>query len=242
MSSALLRTFTAVIVLWLVLDGTARALGSVRGEYGVVVCAAVLLVAFVVETVLARTRPRETLVALGLRAPNVRSAIWTVVLCVGLLAFLALYANATGVTIAARSDAWLLALGMFAQGGIAEELVFRGFLFRRLRETRSFWRAAAVAAIPFIAVHLTLFVTLPADVATMALLVSLSLTFPFARLFERSGGSVVPVAILHFVVQGSLKVLDGDEAVAKLAIPWMVVAALAPWLVFLQCRDPKPRR
>jgi len=57
------------------------------------------------------------------------------------------------MSIRLRSDALMLALGMFAQGGIAEEVVFRGFLFRRLRITRTFWRAACLAAVPFVIVH-----------------------------------------------------------------------------------------
>jgi membrane protease YdiL (CAAX protease family) len=54
---------------------------------------------------------------------------------------------------------WLLP-GLFAQAGIAEEVLFRGYLFRHVREGRSFWRAAAVASGPFVLVHLILFLTM----------------------------------------------------------------------------------
>ena len=47
--------------------------------------------------------------------------------------------------------------GLFAQAGIAEELLFRGYLFGHLREGRSFWRAALLSMPPFLAVHLLLF-------------------------------------------------------------------------------------
>jgi membrane protease YdiL (CAAX protease family) len=144
---------------------------------------------------------------------------------------------ATGAEIRLRPDAALLALGMFAQGGIAEETAFRGFLFRHVREGRPFWRAAFIAAIPFVAVHLLLFLTMDFTLALAALFVSLSMTFPLAWLFERAGNSIWPPAILHAVVQSAIKLVE-TESFQTLAIGWMALATLAPWLLFLM--RPRP--
>jgi membrane protease YdiL (CAAX protease family) len=68
--------------------------------------------------------------------------------------FFPLFARATATPLAAR-DGWPLLLpGLFAQGGIAEECLFRGYLFGHLRRERSFWRAAWLSVPPFVAVHL----------------------------------------------------------------------------------------
>ena len=154
-----------------------------------------------------------------------------------LLLFYPLFEAVTGVPLSVRSGAIVLALGIFAQGGVAEEVLFRGFLFRRLREGRSFWRAAYLAAVPFVAVHLLLFLTLDFAVAAAAILVSLSLSFPLAWLFERSGGSIWPPAIVHAFLQGAPKLLEVGNGL-EMALIWMVIGAVAPWAFFLL--RPKP--
>lgn len=77
---------------------------------------------------------------------------------------------------------WLI-FGLFAQAGIAEEILFRGYLFGYLRRRRSFWQAALLATGPFV-VHLLLFVTLPWPIALAALFLAVALSFPIAHLFE----------------------------------------------------------
>jgi membrane protease YdiL (CAAX protease family) len=227
-------TFGGFVALWLTLDRLAAWLGSLRGEHGVVVFLVVVALAFAVETASSRRRPLDALAALGLRAPRRDVLLAALTYCVGALAFYPVYAVARELTIAVRPAAFILAIGIFAQGGIAEELVFRGFLFRRLRETRTFWRAAAIAAIPFIAVHALLFLTLDPITAAAALSVSLSMSFPLAWLFERSGNSVWPCALVHAVTQGAIKLIEVDPAAFQpLALAWMAIAALGPWSFFL---------
>jgi membrane protease YdiL (CAAX protease family) len=124
-------------------------------------------------------------------------------------------------------------LGLFAQGGIAEELVFRGYLFGHLREGRSFWRAAGLATIPFFAVHLVLLATMSFPVALAATALSLAISFPLAHLYEISGRSIWPPAILHFIVQGAIKlVVVPDSEMMPMAVAWMVLAGTAPYLLF----------
>jgi membrane protease YdiL (CAAX protease family) len=126
----------------------------------------------------------------------------------------------------------VLAAGMFAQGGVAEEVIFRGFLFRWLRRGRPFWRASVLAALPFVAAHLLLFATLEPGVAFAALFLSLSVSFPLAWLFDIGGGSIWPPAIVHAVVQGSIKLVDAGDQFLHLAVGWMTVSAIVPWVVF----------
>ena len=90
--------------------------------------------------------------------------------------------------------------------GVAEEALFRGYLFSRLRRNRSFWRASALASVSFVLVHLYLFVSLPWPVALASVLLATIISFPLAHLFELGGNTIWPSALLHFTVQGAVRV------------------------------------
>jgi membrane protease YdiL (CAAX protease family) len=236
-------TLAAFVVLWLALDRSAAWLGSYRGEAGLSVCAITLAAAIAAEFALSRRGPFAALTELGLRAPRLDALGWTLVLCAALLAFYPAYSLATRTGIALRPDWLLLAIGLFAQGGVAEEVVFRGFLFRRFREGRSFWRATLLASAPFIAVHALMFFTMDWPIALASLLLAVSISFPLAWLFERSGGSVWTCALVHAVVQGSIKlVVVDDAAFTTMAVVWMAASGVAPWLLFfLRPKTPRGR-
>src|SRR5262249_52487471 len=144
------------------------------------------------------------------------------------------FAIAKGVPLVLR-DGWLgFVPGLFAQGGIGEEVVFRGYLYGHLRERHGFWRAAGLAVPPFAATHLLLFATLPPAIALAATIVSISLTLPFARLYDLSGRTIWPAAVLHCAIQGSIKlvVAAGPAAETGLALGWMAFSTVLPWAVF----------
>jgi membrane protease YdiL (CAAX protease family) len=228
---------TGFVALWLILDRSAALLGSYRGEMGLLVCLIVLVAATGIEMALSGASMRRALTDLGLRRPNVAGTKWSVGLSVAMLGFYPVFSLVTGAGIKLRPD-WLLLLpGLFAQGGIAEELVFRGFLFRHVRDGRSFRNAALLSSIPFVAVHLLLFLSMDFVIALAALLVAVSISFPLAWLFENSGKSIWPCALVHFVVQGSIKIVEAPgEHFAAMATVWMLLSATAPWLFFVVLR------
>ena len=148
------------------------------------------------------------------------------------------YTLATGTPVRGYAGwVWLLPR-LFAQGGIAEEVLFRGYLFRHIREGRPFGRAAWVASIPFVAVHLLLFFTLPWPVAMASLLLSALLSFPLAYLFELGGNTVWAPALLHFVVQGAVKIAIVGNGGPAFPLLWMAASATLPFLVFLIPQTP----
>ncbi len=122
---------------------------------------------------------------------------------------------------------WLERLpGLFAQAGIAEEVLFRGYLFGHLRRGRSFWRAATISMIPFVVVHLLMFLTMPWPVAVASLFLAVVISFPMAHLFELGNMTIWAPALLHFVVQGTVKtvhVAGGSSG----AFPLVWIAASA---------------
>jgi membrane protease YdiL (CAAX protease family) len=152
-----------------------------------------------------------------------------------LLATIPVYAVLRGASLAA-TPGWMWFLpGLFAQGGVAEEALFRGYPFRHLRRDKPFWRAAGLAAVPFALVHLYLFATLPWPIALASILLATVISFPLAHLFELGGNTIWPPALLHFIVQGAVKVLavPGDTA---MPLVWIAASAALPYLAFLYRR------
>lgn len=225
--------------IWLVLDRSASALHSLRGEAGLLVCALVIGSALAVERLVFLSHrtllrgARQALRDLGFGRPGA-GAMWAgLLVCLLMLAFYPIFSRLIGARLGLRGD-WLpLSLGLFAQGGIAEEALFRGYLFRHLREGRPFWRAAFLSMLPFTAVHLLLFTSNPWPIALAATLLAVATSFPLAYLFERGGNTLWAPALLHFTMQGTFKlVLIPDALALPAAMAWMTVCLVAPWLVF----------
>ena len=175
----------------------------------------------------ARDRTRARRVGPGLAVSFGISAL--------LLLVVPIYALVTGSSVTIDAPSLWLVPGLFAQAGIAEEALFRGYLFGHLRHGRSFWRAAGLSMLPFVAVHLLLFFTMPWPIALAALSLSVVLSFPLAHLFELGGSTMWPPALLHFVVQGTVKILNisGRCLVFVPSIVWMASSAVIPMFALL---------
>src|SRR5262245_4330168 len=133
--------FLGFILLWLLLDRTATAWKSVRGEAGLVLGVLVVAAAVLVERLLFKRSAGEALRALGFARPTAASLVMTGGIGLLMLAFFPLYSALTGVEITLL-DGWFRYLpGLFGQAGIAEETIFRGFAFRHLRQGRTFKQA-----------------------------------------------------------------------------------------------------
>jgi membrane protease YdiL (CAAX protease family) len=225
----LLGGLAAVFALF---HGLALGLGSDRGQAGLLVAAAVIAALLAVEWALFGQTPAAALRSLGFGRSRTDAMLAALSVCLLLLVVIPIYAAALRGGRLAVHPGWLWLLpGLFAQSGIAEEALFRGYLFGRLRRGRSFWRAAMLATVPFALVHLILFATMPWPVALAAVLLSIVMSFPLARLYELGGNTIWAPALLHFTVQGAIKVLEvpGD---ATLPLVWMTAAAVIPFLVF----------
>jgi len=236
-----MRLLLGLCIVFAVFQWSAVTLGSDRGQAGLAVGALVVAATFLVERLLFEERLLPTGAALGLGRPLAAGLAVAGGICVLLLIVVLVFLRVTGTSGVVTPDALSLAPGLFAQAGIAEEILFRGYLFGRLRRGRSFWRAAWLSMIPFVGVHLLLFFTMPWPVALAALLLSVALSFPFAHLFELGGGTIWPPALLHFVVQGTVKVLITSGSASSLfPFVWMASSAVLPMLAFLISR-PQPR-
>ena len=88
--------------------------------------------------------------------------------------------------------------------------------------------------VPFVAVHLVSFASQAWPIALAAVGLSAVMSFPLAHLFEVGGNTIWPPAILHFVAQGAIKMVE-VEGVGGMPLPvvWMIACAVLPFLAFL---------
>ena len=91
-----------------------------------------------------------------------------------------------------------------------------------------------MSLLPFAAVHVLLFLTLPAPIAAASLALSIVVSFPLAWLYELGGGSIWGPAVLHATVQGTVKIVEpSGDGTAPFAIIWVAASAVIPLLVFV---------
>ncbi|MBS1715492.1 MAG: CPBP family intramembrane metalloprotease [Armatimonadetes bacterium] len=227
-----LRIGIGLVALYTALTGIAMLTDSNYGEGGHYVLPGVILVLLIVEALLWKQPPLVAIKESGFIAPTQKGML------IGTIVSALLLVGLAGIVMLMPGEKhmrqnWPLALiGLLAQGGLAEELVFRGFLFRRLREGRDFWRAALVSMFPFVLVHLYLFATMSFAVAAVALVVALLTSFPFAKLFEIGNGSIWPCVALHFTTHLIKLVVFADSSSQIALLAWMVMVLSVPWMVF----------
>ena len=224
----------SVLAIFALLDRGASALGSVRGEAGIPLAALTLLACLLAERFLwGRPFPAASR-ALGLGMPTAKSVAVAAGVGALLLLVLPLFA-AIGRADVTFYPRWPLLLpGLFCQGGIAEEVLFRGYLFGTLRSRYPFRPAAILSTGPFLVAHLLLFVTIDWPIALAATALSLLVSFPLARLFELGGRTMWAPALLHFSIQSPIKIVEmSGPAAAIYPLVWMGACAVIPWLVFL---------
>lgn len=230
--SPLLSVLIGFAALYAVLNAVATVTRSNYGEGGALVFGAVLCTLLLIQGLLFREKPAEALQEAGFVRPNASGLAAGMIVTLLLLIVLVILGLNLSVQLTLREGWPVLMLGLALQGGISEEVVFRGFLFRKLRTGRTFWSAAWIAMIPFVLAHLYLFVTMEPMVATAATLVAVSTSFPLSRLFEMSGNSIWPPALVHFATHLVKLVVFAEANFARAQLFWMAAVCFLPWVVF----------
>lgn len=228
-----MRLLLGLAVVFALFHFVAAALGSDRGQAGLLVGALVVAATLAAERVLFGVPATRAARDVGLGRPAMRGLLAAAGACMLLLLVFPALAALGGASVVVDSRWAALLPGLFAQGGVAEEALFRGYLFRRVRAGRTFWHAVALATVPFVAVHLFLFATMPWPIALAAVALSAIVGAPLAHLFELGGGTVWAPALLHFTIQGAIKLVSLDPSDARLPVIWMAASAVLPFLVFL---------
>ena len=212
---------------------SATILESDRGQSGIIVGLLVIASTLLAQIFLFNKSVKDSVKEVGLTRSNSSGILQSTVISVLMLLTIFVFAFATDTFFSFYPDWYLLIPGLFFQAGIAEETLFRGYLFGHIRKKYSFWKAALIAAVPFILVHMIMFYSLPFAIAFASILLSVVLSFPLARLFELGGNTIWAPAILHFVVQGTAKVIIASgESAQSFPLFWIAICALIPLLIF----------
>ena len=226
------RLVSGLVVVFALFHFLASALGSDRGQWGLAIAITIVAATSVVDLFLLRRSRAGLVQRLGLARPRAEA------LAVALAAIFPLLLVALVLSLMQPSGSltfhpgWIVLLpGLFAQAGIAEEVLFRAYLFGQIRIGRTFWRAATLAMVPFVAVHLVTMATLPWPVALAGLALSAVISFPLAYLYELGGNTVWAPALLHFVIQAVPKILLVRSDVEVFALIWTLAAVLVPLVV-----------
>jgi membrane protease YdiL (CAAX protease family) len=169
----------------------------------------------------------------GFGIPDWQAMGISVALSVFMLSFFPFYSSLMNVRLPLQNNwPWTL-LGIIAGVGIAEETLFRGYVFNFLRRGRTFWKAATLSMILFGAMHLILLLWLPLPIAIAAIILAIIAAYPSAYLFETGNQTIWPPAILHTTALAT----NLFEIPAELAIPlslmWIGVVMVGLFLVFV---------
>ena len=228
------RLLAGLFVVYGLFQGVAHLLRSDRGEAGLLIAALVTIATLTFQRSFFAPTVADAARAVGLGVPVRRGVAVAAALGLGLLLVIPAYVHVTHASMTFRAG-WLSMLpGLFAQAGIAEEVLFRGYVFGNLRRRHAFWRAAWLSMLPFVLVHLSMFATMDWPIASAALLLAVAMSFPLARLFEDAGHTIWAPALLHFIAQATLKVvLVSGPPDLWLPLVWMAACATIPYLVFV---------
>ena len=229
------RILAGCAVLFLVLQlGATWLMGTFDPTVSALIASAAMLgAALLVEKLLFGRGPSAALAALGFGRPAPRALLVAAVVALIMLAVFLLFTRLAGVQVSLSGDWLWILLGAVALNGIAEEALFRGFVFGGLRRAGlTFRRSAAISMALFALVHLLLFLQAPFIVALLGTLVAVAAAFPMAYLFERGYNTLWAPALLH-VAAHTVRWLDIPEPNYMTAVSvWLVLQLAVPFLVF----------
>jgi membrane protease YdiL (CAAX protease family) len=136
----------------------------------------------------------------------------------------------TGSPMRPRPDwVWLL-VATLAFNRVAEELVWRGYAFRRLRDGRRFSTAVWLTMPLIAATHVPIAVTSGPLVGLGAMLVAAVTSLPFSYLFETGRHTVWAPAVLHTAVDSFKSSIIPAAATTTFSLLLIVVSLFVPLL------------
>ncbi|MBX7227920.1 MAG: CPBP family intramembrane metalloprotease [Chitinophagales bacterium] len=130
-------------------------------------------------------------------------------------------------------DQWLFNwIGLFLTAGLAEEMLFRGFLYGGLRKQHSVSKSMIIAAFIFSIAHLLLFIYLSWPVALLSTLLAIGISFPMAYLFEAADCTIWGAALVHTTIRTIGTVFTTSEQhYMQLVAFWMLACLILPYAI-----------
>lgn len=218
------------LVIWGALHATASL--DATGKLGLVILAVTLSAAALIEVFVYRTPTPHLPRLLGFGRPRGRALVVAGGVSAVILGVFPLFTLLTGQSLALRSSwPWLL-IGIFAFHGLAEELTWRGYGFRRLRAGRSFWRATLWTMPLVAAAHIPVIAGNGPLIGAGAMLVAAVTALPLAYLYENGGRTIWPPALVHTAIDSFKLVVVTGPAAATFSLLIIAVSLVVPLVVF----------
>ena len=235
------KSLILIIAGYIILYGTFELTAKLTGDTinplnALLISVCVLIAAAIAEVLLFKTGISDLVKILGLRKPGSKAIITSLIITLLLFLCYPLITMLTGYNFSIPKNWIWLAIGVFVLHGIAEEVLYRGFLFRRLREGRSFWKAAWLAVILFSVAHIPIIINQGLLVGGMAVLLAVVSSFPFSYLYEKGGNTIWAPAIVHAAIDTIIPVLAAgpmDERATLAVTLWMAASMIIPYISFL---------
>ena len=175
---------------------------------------------------------------LGIKKTGFKKLFPSVLICSILMLTYPAAGFILGVQVKAADDWGLNLAGLFLTGGLSEELLFRGFLFRHLRENMNFKKAVLFSMFVFMMAHLFMFTYMDPVVSVFSTALSVFSSIPFAYLFEQSGNSVWSPVLLHVTIRTIGLVINTDEThFMSLTLIWISASMIIPYIVLVFFRE-----
>lgn len=229
------QLYAGFIAVFLVMHGAGVLAGQLPYIFNALITfSAVLFALLVFEKAYTGKSYGKIIEDLGFQKARFADIVPGIVISTALLLLYPVFGYLLNTKITLHED-WLPNLaGICLTGGLMEEMFFRGFLFRHLRESMSFKKAVWVSALLFSAAHLLLFTYMDWPIALSSTLLAVFMSVPLAWLFEWGGNAVWSPAILHATIRTiGLVVGTSESKFMSLALMWMLGGMVVPYLVLL---------
>lgn len=236
--SRLAAFLAGFVAIWAVLQVSGD--GTFSGARGVAGLIAVVTAAASVELLLWRTRPNQLGSVLGFGKPAAKPVLVAILAGAAIQIVYPLLWLATGRTVEPRPDWALLALGLFAYHGLAEEVAWRAYAFGRLRRGRSTRRALLLTMPLLAATHVPIVVSAGAVIGIGAMTVAAVTTVPFVRLYEAGRRTVWAPAVLHSAIDSFKLVSVPDDVTSTFSLLLVAVSLTIPLAVLPALRPSRP--
>lgn len=186
------------LVAWFALDRLATSPPAPLSALCAIAAAGLVLA--VGEMTFFRSPARDLMRVLGLQRTNGHALLAAAVVGTGVLLTYLGGAALLRVDLVLRANWPSVLLGLLLFHGVAEELIWRGFVFGHLRRGSPFGRAVA-GSMPFIAItHLPIVIESGALVGGLAMMSATITCLPLAHLYERGGRTIWAAALLHGLI------------------------------------------
>ncbi|MBL7702977.1 MAG: CPBP family intramembrane metalloprotease [Ferruginibacter sp.] len=175
---------------------------------------------------------------IGLRKTNLPGLVPGIFISAALLCAYPLLGVFLNIDIT-LADGWQLnIIGLMFTAGVAEEILFRGYLFGGLRRNMNFRKAAFISTICFALAHLVMFTYMDWPVALLSTLLAVATCIPLAFLFEKGNNTVWSPAIVHTAIRTVGLVVTTDEKhFMQFSMLWITACMILPYTVLILYKE-----